>query len=970
MYFEVARLLEMRFSSSRAFSRLHYHYNMSNPTFINEVAAAALTKIETLLTTWLPKGKISGDTYKAGDTQDTEGNSLVIYLKDGGWQDYAKVGCTGGDLVSLYAEIHGISSQYEAATMLGAELGMKPPAVRDITGWKAFSVVGPKAPAPDFIHFKHGAPSFKWEYRNEKNQLVGYYCRWNKISSEPDTFGEPYKEFLPYVYAKHEDGTTEWRWLGFPSPRPLYGAHLLAESDKKSPVIVVEGEKACDAARILLPNETVVSWPGGSKATGKVDFTPLSGRNVILWPDMDRQTKEGVVLEKQPGVFAMLKVAGILQDLGCDVSIIPDDTEKPDGWDAADALADGWKQEDAEAYLCKALPAPQFVKPTVRKGDTAEDVIPCRDASPEESCPDEPEELIRNSGPMTDTEYLQTGGFTCLGFSDDCFFYLVHRGGHIRKMTPSAHSANNLLMLAPKGFWMKRWPGEKADTVRWDGVASALFEFKERYFDPKIIRGRGCWIEDGKSIYHAGDRVYTTDDCGNHSMTRLRDYRSPSGNSYKGAFPIELNDTPLDDAQAQDMVRLCNAQPFLKPTSNALLGGWLAVAPICGALSWHPHIFLTGPHGAGKTYVLESIIRAVTGDVAAVQVKGSTTEAALRGLIGSDAFPVSFDETDCSGEKGALRMKNIMELARAASTESGGGIGRGSVTGEATIYQIRSCFAFAGITPTMTDAADISRIALLELRKLNLTNERDKHLREESKRLLGKTVAVREYASKLRARSIRNADIIAANAVTLSNLIAARSGTSRIGDQVGTLLAGWHSLHKIERLNEVSGLAWLLEIGVDEFISTQEVDVEDQHEEDCRAHLLGATIKIDANGDNKASSASVGELVAFICGTLSSASRDMTHVKQTLARHGLKVEQDGSGAHWLWVANKSQALNVLFKGSDYGNSVWKSHLKRLDGATDVLIQTGKVGSVYFSPLVKTRAVRIRINPNEFKDENF
>jgi hypothetical protein len=57
-------------------------------------------------------------------------------------------------------------------------------------------------------------------------------------------------------------GKQQWRWESWPDPRPLYGLAELANKPA-APVVVVEGEKACDAARRLCGNGTLCQIPRG-----------------------------------------------------------------------------------------------------------------------------------------------------------------------------------------------------------------------------------------------------------------------------------------------------------------------------------------------------------------------------------------------------------------------------------------------------------------------------------------------------------------------------------------------------------------------------------------------------------------------------------------------------------------------------------------------------------------------------------
>lgn len=137
------------------------------------------------------------------------------------------------------------------------------------------------------------------------------------------------------------DGAMQWCIRPFPRPAPLCGLHDLALKPA-APVLLVEGEKCRAAGAGALPMYAVLAWPGGSKAIPYVDWTPLADRDVVLWPDADRPGREAMLghvnyagLQK-PGVAQLLHGVGV-RSMRC-----IDTAGQPEGWDIADAIADGW----------------------------------------------------------------------------------------------------------------------------------------------------------------------------------------------------------------------------------------------------------------------------------------------------------------------------------------------------------------------------------------------------------------------------------------------------------------------------------------------------------------------------------------------------------------------------------------------------------------------------------------------------
>lgn len=356
------------------------------------LAAALLDRAPTLVPQWLPGGVQRGHEWVCADLGGGRGGSFSVNLVTGAWADFAGDD-RGGDLVSLYAAIHGLNNG-QAARALMAELGWQqaaapagpvqrpsgvpaptptPPAeaAAQAAGasrrsmWKAVVPVPAHAPAPDFKHWHYAEPEATWEYRFE-GQLYGYVARFRTSTGG--------KEVLPFTWCVDEcdgRGTQRWHWKQWEQPRPLFVPATLLSADLSLPVVLVEGEKCAQAGHKLLPAEfDFVSWPGGGKAWDKAAWGWLMGRTVYLWPDCDgkreplnKAERDGGVdpaskpllpEHKQPGMRAMVQIGThLLAEQGCTVfmCVIPPPGQVSDGWDIADAVQQGWGPEQVRAFI-------------------------------------------------------------------------------------------------------------------------------------------------------------------------------------------------------------------------------------------------------------------------------------------------------------------------------------------------------------------------------------------------------------------------------------------------------------------------------------------------------------------------------------------------------------------------------------------------------------------------------------------
>jgi hypothetical protein len=179
-----------------------------------------------------------------------------------------------------------------------------------------------------------------WVYRGPAGELLGYVGRYDDDSDPPS--GK--KQFRPFTYCRHRDGSVQWRARGFPEPWPLYGLDRLA-ARPDAPVLIVEGEKSADAAQARFPNYIAITSPFGCGRADKADWSALSGREVIIWPDAD----EG-------GEAYADDVVGMATEAGARSVRVVDVAELPLKWDLAEPLPPGISDADLAKLLEGAQP--------------------------------------------------------------------------------------------------------------------------------------------------------------------------------------------------------------------------------------------------------------------------------------------------------------------------------------------------------------------------------------------------------------------------------------------------------------------------------------------------------------------------------------------------------------------------------------------------------------------------------------
>ena len=291
-----------------------------------EIRAALLARLESVLFALLPAGKVRKGTFLIGDILGSPGDSLEVVIKGdkmGLWTDRATG--EGGDIFDLIARHHQIDakSDFQRVIRLAHELTGR----ARVTPAKK-----PKKEAPlDAL----GPATAKWDYFTAAGQLIACVYRYDPPGQR--------KEFRPW--------DAQRRKLAPPEPRPLYNQPGIAVSDT---VVLVEGEK-CAQTLIEAGIVATTAMHGAHAPIDKTDWSPLAEKQVLIWPDRDKAGWD----------YAMAAADAVLRAGASSCVVLMPPEDKPAGWDVADALGEGF---DVSGFLASGpritVQSPQQEAPT------------------------------------------------------------------------------------------------------------------------------------------------------------------------------------------------------------------------------------------------------------------------------------------------------------------------------------------------------------------------------------------------------------------------------------------------------------------------------------------------------------------------------------------------------------------------------------------------------------------------------
>lgn len=449
------------------------------------------------------------------------------------------------------------------------------------------------------------------------------------------------------------------------------------------------------------------------------------------------------------------------------------------------------------------------------------------------------------------------------------------------------------LGLADSGFWSSQFPSEKGLYASLQAGEALLKACRNTGpFNPTRLRGRGLWLEDGQVVENLGAPMQP------------------------GLKHIYLCFEPLKiDRKAKPEVKrflkLLQNLPWRNEQDAVLFFGWLAVAPICGALTWRPHCFIYGPPNAGKT-TAHNIANDILYPLR-VPANGQSTEAGIRQSLGPDALPVIMDEFETGNSQ--RKQKAVMVLARSASSAESPVL-RGTPEGQAIQFAIKTMFLWSAVNVAEMSAADQSRILTLELVAHGNDLEIGKRIESEQVHFSKLGPEWSGYMANLAPQIVEAINVFRAEMARID---------SRLRQNMSTLLSGAFVALHTRIPSEAEAVEW-----VKRLVPTIEhhgLAHERDDAMECLEHLFGHLIRSGDGTDFPLGHYIATELAAVQRGERDNHLRDSYRV---MATHELKLYlmDDHEG---LLIRNQSPAVDRIFRDTRWAGGSWKKALGQIVG---------------------------------------
>ena len=168
-----------------------------------------------------------------------------------------------------------------------------------------------------------------------------------------------------------------------------------------------------------------------------------------------------------------------------------------------------------------------------------------------------------------------------------------------------------------------------------------------------------------------------------------------------------------------------------------------------------------------------------------------------------------------------------------------------------------------------------------------------------------------EMPQRLLARQLQNIFTLRHNIEIFKETIANVLANRRIGDQLGTLIAGCHSLYSTKRLDAKQCEKYLNTVNLDEFLQVRA----EREDLELLRHIVGHPIRVETSYGVQ--ERQVGELMLICITRDDTGEMRLKNAEATLARNGLKLVMESGSVTGFWIGQSVPGMNKIMQTSVY-----------------------------------------------------
>lgn len=364
--------------------------------------------------------------------------------------------------------------------------------------------------------------------------------------------------------------------------------------------------------------------------------------------------------------------------------------------------------------------------------------------------------------------------FFFLGF-DNRAYYILPKNQNVPLRVPRGDTTikNWMREIANGEWWFENFQKEDEEGhIIYDQQAAMKWfrdsSYQRGIFNDEKILGIGVHKDNNNIVFNLGDSLLVEE-----KKLNYEDYKGK--NIYcRSKIILKMEGKPWTTDDGINFIKQLKTFSFEKPIQFFAVCGFVAISWIASILNIRPSIWITAQSRAGKSTILNKIIKPGVGKQA-LYTEGICSEAFIRQTCGKDCRIPILDEFEAHTKTEMAEQKKILTLLR--SSYSGSVSGKGTPDHVPISFHIKQMFCLASVNIRFDNDGDRTRIVVCRMKP---KDKNDKNFCKNIKNFTG-----------LRLRIFQKIKLINSYIEIAKNIMMENGHDNRTADTYSPFLVGF-----------------------------------------------------------------------------------------------------------------------------------------------------------------------------------
>lgn len=522
-------------------------------------------------------------------------------------------------------------------------------------------------------------------------------------------------------------------------------------------------------------------------------------------------------------------------------------------------------------------------------------------------------------------------GYIALGYLDDLnVIYSIYRNKEV-KLSAKSFTKQEMINIFSEDFLLNYTDISKDGDVKLNlqKLQTEIVKncLEAGFYNEENVYGNGIFTHplDSKKLIINTEKIFSTRDYFDSKVRFVENNLFIANKNLKiekGSREITLDNLNV----LKDFIGNYN---FKTKNADKLIMGWIALAPLAGALKWRPHIYITASAGSGKSHLLR-FMNNIIGELS-IYADAKSTEAGIRQAVGKGSYAVLLDESESEQAK----INSILSMLRSASASSQQLMGTQNQSGMS--FSLKMMGAMVGISPPIMNEADKSRFIMIEMNKFkNLRVDENGKLDKKDlvNQLNQDEILQKELGRNLLMTTINNYELLLNIINDVNEVFREKEIRDRLADTFGQVIAASFMYYKLQAENCLDETILFEDYKFEDLVKyCESFDLDSLKDNDDNNNEYDKLFELILKKDIYSERLERNNVIFHIANYFDNFNKK--EIKNLLGNFGMKIGEDEKGRFLIIDTEDKKLKDNFFKNTEFENSAIKAILSRSEKSENI-----------------------------------